>query len=68
MNVVAVSTPSSPEWRRRIVDYSGQMVEASDGTFPSTDSAVKRMRARDDRDVGNMSPRSPRPHSYLRTR
>lgn len=35
MYVVAVSTPFSPEWRRRIVDYSGQMVDGSDGTLPS---------------------------------
>jgi hypothetical protein len=35
MNVVALS---SPEWRRRIVDYSGQMVEGSDGTLPSTEA------------------------------
>ena len=38
MNVVAVSTLSAPEWRRRIVDYSGQMVEGSDGTLPSTEA------------------------------
>jgi len=72
MNVVAVSSPSSSEWRRRFVDYSGQMVEGSDGTLPSTESAVadgvKRMRACNDRDVGNMPPRSLRKHPYLRNR
>jgi hypothetical protein len=56
MNVVAVSTPSSPEWRWRIVDYAGQMVEESEDTFPSIASAVaegiKRMRDRDGRNVG----------------
>ncbi len=72
MNVVAVSTPSSPEWRWRIVDYSGQMVEESHGTYPSIATAVadgvERMRARDDRDVGNVPSRSLRPSSSWRYR
>ena len=72
MNVVAVSTPSSPEWRWRIVDIAGQMVEESKGTFPSIESAVaegtKRMRARDDRGVENMPARSLRQRSYFRNR
>jgi hypothetical protein len=55
MNVVPISVPSSGEWRWRIVDYSGQMLEESAGTFPSIDSAVAdgvaRMRARQRRDV-----------------
>ena len=54
MNVVAVSTPASPGWRWRILDYSGQMVEESDGTFGSIESAlahgVERIRARDKSD------------------
>src|SRR5262249_38858447 len=58
MNVVAVSTPSYSEWRVPI------------GTLPSTEGAVadgvKRMRACNDRDVGNMPPRSLREHPYLR--
>jgi hypothetical protein len=57
MNVVAISTPSSVGWRWRIVDYSGQMVEESDGTFGSIESAithgVERMRARDERHSAN---------------
>ena len=72
MNVVAVSTPSSPEWRWRIMDYAGQMIEESDGTFLSIESAVtdgaKRVRARDDRDVRNMPSRSLRPRTYRRNR
>jgi hypothetical protein len=52
------------------VDYSGQMVEGADGTLPSTESAVadgvKRMRVRNDRDLGNMPPRSLRKHQYLK--
>jgi hypothetical protein len=39
VNVVAISTPSSAGWGRRIVDYSGQMVEESDGLFGSIGSA-----------------------------
>ena len=57
MNVVAISTPSSVSWRWRIIDYSGQMVEESDGTFGSIESAithgVERMRARDEQDLVN---------------
>jgi hypothetical protein len=65
MNVVAISTPSSVGWRWRIVDYSGQMVEESDGTFASIEIAithgVERMRARDDQDSANSaSPSSSR--------
>jgi hypothetical protein len=40
MNVFAFSTPSRPEWRWRIVDYSGGMVEESFETFASIASAV----------------------------
>jgi hypothetical protein len=40
MQVVAFSTPSRPEWRWRIVNYSGEMVEESYETFPSIATAV----------------------------
>jgi hypothetical protein len=40
MQVVAFNTPSRPDWRWRIVDYSGQMVEESYQTFPSISNAV----------------------------
>ena len=40
MQVVAVSTPSHPNWRWRIVNYAGEMVEESHETFPSIASAV----------------------------
>jgi hypothetical protein len=35
MQVVAFSTPASPTWRWRIVDYAGQTVEESRETFTS---------------------------------
>ena len=40
MQVMAFNTPSRPDWRWRIVDYSGQMVEESYQTFPSIANAV----------------------------
>jgi hypothetical protein len=40
MQVMAFNTPSRPEWRWRIVDYSGQMVEESSQTFPTIANAV----------------------------
>ena len=40
MQVLAFSTPSRPDWRWRIVNYDGHMVEESYGTFPSIATAV----------------------------
>jgi hypothetical protein len=37
---MAFSTPSRPEWRWRIVDYAGAMVEESYQTFPSIAMAL----------------------------
>ena len=72
MNVVAFSTPSCPDWRWRIVDYAGLMIEESSSTFPSIASAVAdghvRLRARDDRDVSSMPARFHRSTSHLRNR
>lgn len=57
MHIVAISTPSSAGWRWRILDYSGQMVEESDGTFGSIEMAIahgaERMRSRDEAASGN---------------
>jgi hypothetical protein len=33
MQVVAFATPTNPEWRWRIVNYSGEVVEESSGSF-----------------------------------
>lgn len=72
MNVVAISTPSAPDWRWRIVNYAGEMVEESYGTFPSIASAVAdgaiRLRARDDRDTSSAPTRVHRSTSHLRNR
>ena len=72
MNVVAISTPSCPDWRWRIVNYAGEMVEESHGTFPSIARAVAdgtlRLRARDDRDVSAAPSRVYRSTSHLRNR
>ena len=40
MNVVAFSTPLRPNWRWRIVDYAGEIVEESEASFPTISSAV----------------------------
>jgi len=48
VQVIAFATPASPEWRWRIVNYAGEMVEESYRMFPSISEAVaagtKRMR------------------------
>jgi hypothetical protein len=64
MQVVAFCTPSFPDWRWRIVDYGGQMVEESSMRFPSIASALvegtRRLRDMTDRAL------SGRPSSALR--
>lgn len=40
MQVVAFCTPMRPDWRWRIVNYSGEMVEESYQTFPTIAVAV----------------------------
>ncbi len=40
MQVVAVSSPAQPEWRWRIVNYAGEVVEESSATFRTVGSAV----------------------------
>lgn len=61
MQVVAFSTPSRPDWRWRIVDYSGDMVEESYRTFPSIGTAVvdgtRRMHELEGRDDSLVAPR-----------
>ena len=42
MQVIAFSTPSRPEWRWRIVSYSGELVEESRETFSTIGVAVAR--------------------------
>ena len=40
MQVTAFSTPSSPEWRWRIVNYAGDVIEESRETFRTIATAV----------------------------
>ena len=40
MHVVAISSPRNPEWRWRIMNYGGEIVEESQAGFPSIAAAV----------------------------
>lgn len=64
MQVIAFSTPALPEWRWRIVNYAGEMIEESQGAFPSIESAVaegsQRLREMDE-------DHSVRPNPFRRT-
>jgi hypothetical protein len=40
MQVVAFSTPLCPEWRWRLVNYAGDVVEESSQTFASIATAI----------------------------
>jgi hypothetical protein len=55
MQVIALSTPSYPDWRWRIVNYGGDIVEESFETFPSIAIAVaegtRRLRTLNDQDL-----------------
>ncbi len=72
MNVLAFSTPLRPEWRWRIVNYAGEIIEESDATFPTISSAVaegsKRLQSMDTIDRSVRPSPYVRPPSYPRTR
>jgi hypothetical protein len=59
MNVIAVSTPGDPNWRWRIVDHHGQMVEESYTSLPTIAEAFaegnERLRHHADRDAPNQA-------------
>ena len=40
MQVTAFATPSDPDWRWRIVNYAGDVVEESRGTYRTIRDAV----------------------------
>ncbi|PYM21059.1 MAG: hypothetical protein DMD81_00610 [Candidatus Rokuibacteriota bacterium] len=65
MQVIAFSTPSYPDWKWRIVNYAGEMIEESRETYPSIALAVadgnRRLREVDHDDV------SVRPSPYRRS-
>jgi hypothetical protein len=68
MQVVAFCTPARPEWRWRIVNYSGEMVEESYQTFLSIATAVtdgtRRMDEMAVRDLAERSGTYARPRRY----
>ncbi|MGH7390526.1 MAG: hypothetical protein ACREM3_13870 [Candidatus Rokuibacteriota bacterium] len=42
MQVTAISTPSEPRWRWRVVNYAGEIVEESRELFPTISIAIAR--------------------------
>lgn len=40
MQVTAISTPTEPRWRWRVVNYAGEIVEESRDLFPTISMAV----------------------------
>ena len=42
MYVTAFSTPAEPDWRWRIVNYAGEVIEESHERFPTISAAVAR--------------------------
>jgi hypothetical protein len=40
MNVLAFCSPASPQWRWRVVNYNGETVAESSGTFITIAAAV----------------------------
>ena len=72
MLVSAISTPEYAGWRWRIVNYAGETVEESHGTFPTIARALAegglRLRAIDRPDVSVRANPYGRSTSYLRNR
>ena len=42
MQVTAFSTPGRPEWRWRVVNYAGEIIEESSTSFPTIAAALAR--------------------------
>jgi hypothetical protein len=72
MQVMAFSTPSTPEWRWRIVNNDGALVEESQQVYLSIASATTdgrdRMRALDIKDLSERSYPLHRGGAYRRSR
>jgi hypothetical protein len=64
MQVLAFSTPTRPEWRWRIVSFSGAVVEESFETFSSIAMAV----SEGSRRLNELAERDARPNSPVRGR
>lgn len=72
MQVIAFTTPARPDWRWRIINYAGDMVEESSQAFPSIATAVRegtvRMNEINVKDVSERSYTFLRSTSHFRTR
>ena len=72
MQVAAFCTPVRPDWRWRIVNYAGEMVEESRESFSSIAAALseghRRLREIGSEDVSSRAPTYYRSTSYLRNR
>ncbi len=66
MQVVAFSTATHPDWRWRIVNYAGEVVEESRETFATIAAAVERGKTR--LEAMNVVDRSESHLSYRSTR
>jgi hypothetical protein len=71
MQVTAFSTPAKPDWRWRIVNYAGEIIEESRDTFETIAAAVaggtRRMQAMNVIDRSTAPPYR-RSTSHLRNR
>jgi hypothetical protein len=68
MQVAAFSNPSQPDWRWRIVDYAGTVVEESRLSFRTIALAIEEGRRRlRELDVDQSTPRPIYRTSYLRS-
>jgi hypothetical protein len=72
MQVMAHWTPARPDWRWRIVNYAGELVEESHGTFPTIATAIaagtRRLTEMNVTDHSVPPPRFHRSTSHLRSR
>jgi hypothetical protein len=72
MQVAAFCTPVRPDWRWRIVNYAGEMVEESRESFASIAAALsdghRRLRELGDEDMSSRAPTFYRSTSHLRSR
>jgi hypothetical protein len=72
MQVTAFSTPADPEWRWRIVNYAGEVLEESYESFPTIAAAVAegnaRLTALNVVDRSSAPPRNWRSASHTRNR
>ena len=72
MQVAAFCSPVHPDWRWRIVNYAGELVEESRDSFASIAAALveghRRLREMGDHDMSSRAPIYDRSTSHLRNR